>query len=74
MVGTFYALAFAGGRRPSSRSDSACSAGQTLCIIEAMKLMNQIEAEVSGVLAARLVDRTGSRSSSVKPMFKIRPA
>jgi len=31
-------------------------AGQVLCIIESMKLMNEIEAEISGVIAAKLVE------------------
>jgi acetyl-CoA carboxylase biotin carboxyl carrier protein len=30
--------------------------GQVLCIIESMKLMNEIEAEVAGVISARLVE------------------
>jgi acetyl-CoA carboxylase biotin carboxyl carrier protein len=55
MVGTFY-------RKPSPDSPSfvnvgdAVSEGQTLCIIEAMKVMNEIKAEKSGVITAVLAD------------------
>ncbi len=55
MVGTFY-------RKPSPDSPvfvnvgDAVSEGQTLCIIEAMKVMNEIKAEKSGVIAAILAD------------------
>ena len=55
IVGTFY-------QAPSPDSDpfvkvgDKVQAGQTLCIIEAMKLMNEIEAEVDGVITAILVE------------------
>lgn len=55
MVGTFYA-------QPEPGADSyvrvgtRVSAGQTVCIIEAMKIMNEIEAEVSGVVREVLLD------------------
>lgn len=55
MVGTFY-------RAPSPDSPpfievgKAVSAGDVVCIIEAMKLMNQIEADTSGVVTAILVE------------------
>lgn len=55
MVGTFY-------RAPSPTSPAFVEVGQTvkegdtLCIIEAMKLMNEIEAEKSGVIKAILVE------------------
>ncbi len=58
MVGTFY-------RAPSPESPafvevgSTVSKGQTLCIIEAMKLMNELESEVSGVVR-RIVAENGS--------------
>jgi acetyl-CoA carboxylase biotin carboxyl carrier protein len=72
MVGTFYASP-SPGAAPFVEVGQRVSAGQTLCIIEAMKLMNQIEAEVSGVLAARLV-QDGQPVEFGQPMFKIRPA
>jgi len=55
MVGTFY-------RKPAPDSPAfvavgdAVSEGQTLCIIEAMKVMNEIKAERSGTICAVLVD------------------
>lgn len=55
MVGTFY-------RSPSPDSKSfvevgqSVNAGDTLCIVEAMKMMNQIEADKSGVVTAILVE------------------
>ena len=47
MVGTFY-KASSPGAKPFVEIGSTVSTGQVVCIIEAMKLMNEIEAEVSG--------------------------
>ncbi len=47
MVGTYYS-APSPGAKPFVNIGSTVSAGQVVCIIEAMKLMNEIEAEVSG--------------------------
>jgi len=49
------------------------SAGQVLCIIESMKLMNEIESEVSGVVAAKLVDN-GKPVEYGEALFAITPA
>lgn len=49
MVGTFYARPEPGAD-PYVRVGSRISVGQTLCIIEAMKIMNPLDAEVSGVI------------------------
>jgi acetyl-CoA carboxylase biotin carboxyl carrier protein len=49
MVGTFY-RAPEPGAEPYVKVGSRVSAGQTVCIIEAMKIMNEIEAEVTGVV------------------------
>ena len=49
MVGTFYA-ASSPGAAPYVQVGDRISEGDTLCIIEAMKMMNQIEAETSGVV------------------------
>lgn len=49
MVGTFYARPEPGAD-PYVRVGSRISAGQTLCIIEAMKIMNPLDAELSGVI------------------------
>jgi acetyl-CoA carboxylase biotin carboxyl carrier protein len=49
MVGTFYA-ASSPGAAPYVQVGDRVNEGDTLCIIEAMKMMNQIEAEVAGVI------------------------
>jgi acetyl-CoA carboxylase biotin carboxyl carrier protein len=49
MVGTFYS-ASSPGAAPYVQVGDRVSEGDTLCIIEAMKMMNQIEADVSGVV------------------------
>ena len=49
MVGTFYA-ASSPGAAPYVQVGDRINEGDTLCIIEAMKMMNQIEAEVAGVV------------------------
>ncbi len=55
MVGTFYA-ASAPGAAPYVTVGAAVKKGQTLCIIEAMKLLNEIEAECDGVVKQILVE------------------
>jgi len=49
MVGTFYA-ASSPGAAPYVQVGDRINEGDTLCVIEAMKMMNQIEADVSGVV------------------------
>ena len=51
MVGTFY-RASAPGAEPFVKPGDVVAAGDTLCILEAMKLMNEIEAETDGEVAA----------------------
>ncbi len=55
MVGTFY-RAPAPDAAPYVEVGDTVSPGQTLCIIEAMKLMNEIQSEVSGKIAKILVE------------------
>ena len=55
MVGTFYA-APAPGSAPFVTKGTKVSAGDVLCIIEAMKMMNQIEADKSGIISDILVE------------------
>jgi len=68
-VGTFY-------RKPNPDSPPYVSLnervekGQVLCIVEAMKLMNEIEADVSGTVVAILVE-DGSPVEYGQPLFKI---
>ncbi len=69
MVGTFY-------RSPSPGAESFVQIGQTvkqgdtLCIIEAMKLLNEIEADASGVVKAILLDN-GEPVEFGEPLFVI---
>ena len=55
MVGTFY-RASAPGEDPFVEIGSSISVGQTICILEAMKLMNEIESELNGIVVEILVD------------------
>ncbi len=55
MVGTFY-NAPSPGAKPYVEVGQTVKAGQTLCIIEAMKMLNQIEADRSGVIVEILVE------------------
>ncbi len=72
IVGTFY-------RSPSPESATfieigqKVKKGQVLCIIEAMKLMNEIESEADGVLVKALVDN-GQPVEYGEPLFLIDPA
>jgi acetyl-CoA carboxylase biotin carboxyl carrier protein len=58
MVGTFYSAPKPGSPNFVSVGDRV-SVGQTLCIIEAMKLMNEIESEVAGTVKEILVENAG---------------
>jgi acetyl-CoA carboxylase biotin carboxyl carrier protein len=55
IVGTYYD-APSPGAAPFVKVGDAVEPGQVLCIIESMKLMNEIEAEVAGLVAAKLVE------------------
>lgn len=55
MVGAFYA-APAPGAKPFVKVGDVVSAGQVVCIVEAMKLMNEIETEVSGKITQICVE------------------
>lgn len=55
MVGTFYEAA-APGQPSFVEVGQSVKVGETLCIIEAMKMLNQIEADKAGVIKAKLVD------------------
>lgn len=69
MVGTFY-RASAPGAKPLSEVGQNVSAGDRLCIIEAMKLMNEIESDVSGTIKAILVEN-GQPVEYGQPLFVI---
>jgi acetyl-CoA carboxylase biotin carboxyl carrier protein len=55
MVGTFY-KAPETGAEPYAQVGSRVSPGQTVCIVEAMKIMNEIEAETSGTIVEILIE------------------
>ena len=57
IVGTFYAAA-SPDAEPFVRVGTQVATGQVLCIIEAMKLMNEIEADVSGEIVKIFVENT----------------
>jgi acetyl-CoA carboxylase biotin carboxyl carrier protein len=72
IVGTYYE-APSPGAPPFVKVGDAVKEGQVLCIIEAMKLMNEIEADVSGVIAKMFVPN-GSPVEYGMPLFGIRRA
>jgi acetyl-CoA carboxylase biotin carboxyl carrier protein len=69
MVGTFYASATP-GTPAFAKVGQQVKAGETIGIIEAMKMFNQIEAEVSGTVQAILVEN-GQPVEFDEPMFVI---
>jgi acetyl-CoA carboxylase biotin carboxyl carrier protein len=69
MVGTFYRSATPGGKAFVDIGQSV-SEGETLCIIEAMKLMNEIEADKTGVIKLILVEN-GQAVEYGQPLFVI---
>lgn len=72
MIGTLY-------RSPSPESAAYVEVGaevnpdSVVCIIEAMKVMNEIKAEVKGVITQILVEN-GKPVEFGQPMFKVRPS
>ncbi len=72
IVGTFYE-APSPGAAPFVKVGDTIRQGQILCIIESMKLMNEIESEVSGVIVSRLVDN-GHAVEYGAQLFAVRPA
>ena len=71
IVGTYYD-APAPGAAPFVRVGDRVEPNQVLCIIESMKLMNEIEAEVAGTLLAKLVEN-GRPVEYGESLFTIRP-
>ena len=70
IVGTFYESASPGAPPFVGVGDSVTE-GQVLCIIEAMKLMNEIEADASGEIVKRFVNN-GSPVEYGMPLFGLR--
>ncbi len=69
MVGTFYRSS-SPNSKPFAELGQAVSVGDTLCIIEAMKLMNEIEADAAGTVKAVLVEN-GQPVEYGQPLFLI---
>jgi len=69
MVGTFY-RASAPGAAPFVEVGTSVKQGETICIIEAMKLLNEIEADASGVIKEILVEN-GQPVEFGQPLFLI---
>jgi len=69
MVGTFYRSA-SPGSAPFAEIGQSVNVGQTLCIIEAMKILNQIEADKSGKIKQILVEN-GQPVEYGQPLFII---
>jgi acetyl-CoA carboxylase biotin carboxyl carrier protein len=72
IVGTFYESP-SPGSPPFVKNGDKVTAGQVLCIVEAMKLMNEIEADVAGEIVERLVNN-GQPIEYGQELFSIRPA
>ena len=69
MVGTFYRSSTPGSN-PFVEVGQTVKEGETLCIIEAMKLLNEIESDKSGVIKAVLVEN-GQPVEYGEPLFVI---
>lgn len=70
-VGTFYASP-SPGKPVYVKVGDKVKAGQTLCVLEAMKIMNEIDADVAGEIVEICVDNE-SLVEFGQPLFKIRP-
>ena len=71
IVGTFYESP-SPGAAPFVKIGDQVEAGQVLCIVEAMKLMNEVEADISGELVQRIAI-SGQPVEYGQPLFSIRP-
>jgi acetyl-CoA carboxylase biotin carboxyl carrier protein len=71
IVGTFYESA-SPGSPPFVRVGETVQPGKVLCIIESMKLMNEIEAEIAGMIESKLVPN-GQPVEYGEALFAIRP-
>jgi acetyl-CoA carboxylase biotin carboxyl carrier protein len=70
IVGTFYE-ASAPGAEPYIKVGDQVESGQVVCIVEAMKLMNEIESDVAGEVVKRMV-ASGQPVEYGQPLFAIR--
>jgi acetyl-CoA carboxylase biotin carboxyl carrier protein len=72
IVGTFYESP-SPGSPPFVKPGDVVEAGQVLCIVEAMKLMNEIESDVAGEIVKRFV-QSGQPIEYGQPLFSVRPS
>jgi len=72
IVGTYYGSP-SPGAEPFVKVGAYVETGQTLCIVEAMKLMNEIEADISGEVI-RIFAENGQPVEYGQPLFGIRPS
>ena len=72
MVATFYRAA-APGEAPFVEVGTHIKVGQTVCILEAMKLMNELESEVGGEVVEILVEN-GTPVEFGQVLMRVRPA
>ncbi|MBC7222206.1 acetyl-CoA carboxylase biotin carboxyl carrier protein [Candidatus Bipolaricaulota bacterium] len=72
VVGTFW-IRPAPGEPPFVKVGDFVQPGQVLCIVEAMKVMNEVRAEVAGVVEEILVEE-GEAVEYGQPLFRLRPA
>jgi acetyl-CoA carboxylase biotin carboxyl carrier protein len=71
IVGTFYESS-APGSAPFIKVGDVVEVGQVLCIVEAMKLMNEIESDVAGEVV-RIIAKNGQPVEYGLPLFAVRP-
>ena len=71
IVGTFYASP-SPDAQPFVKPGDKVAKGQVICIVEAMKLMNEIESDIAGEIVRMLVEN-GSPVEYGQPLFAIRP-
>jgi acetyl-CoA carboxylase biotin carboxyl carrier protein len=69
MVGTFY-LSSSPGAKPFVEVGSVVKEGDTVCIIEAMKILNEIEADKSGIIT-QILGQNGQAVEYGQPLFVI---
>jgi acetyl-CoA carboxylase biotin carboxyl carrier protein len=72
IVGTFYESP-SPGSPPFVKPGDVVEAGQVLCIVEAMKLMNEIESDVAGEIVKRFV-QSGQPIEYGQALFSVRPS
>jgi acetyl-CoA carboxylase biotin carboxyl carrier protein len=72
IVGTYYGSP-SPGSEPFAKVGAHVETGQTLCIVEAMKLMNEIESDISGEVL-RIFVENGQPVEYGQPLFGIRPS